>query len=104
MERSFMKGKIAIITGSTQGLGEGIARKLISEGLKGLIISGRNVANGQRLEAEFTAKGCQTIYVKADFAQHNDVIRVIDVAKASFPEIHILVNSAGITDRASLLD
>lgn len=99
-----MKGKVAIITGSTQGLGEGIARKFILEGLEGLIICGRNTIKGRRLETEFTANGCRTIYVEADFAKHDEVLRVLEVAKTSFPEIHILVNSAGITDRATLLD
>lgn len=99
-----MNGKNAIITGSTQGLGESISRRLVQEGLKGLVICGRNSTNGRRLEAEFQSKGCKTIFIEADFSKHEDVLRVIEVARTNFPDIHILVNSAGITDRASLLD
>jgi short-subunit dehydrogenase len=59
-----MKGKNAIITGSTQGIGEAISRKLISKGLSNLIICGRNKDRGNKLSKEFTDLGCKTIYVQ----------------------------------------
>ncbi len=51
-------GKVAVVTGSTQGLGEAIARRLVDEGLiGGLVICGRSVENGERLAREFSDTG-----------------------------------------------
>jgi NAD(P)-dependent dehydrogenase (short-subunit alcohol dehydrogenase family) len=99
-----MRNKNAIITGSTQGLGESISRKLVQEGLSGLVICGRNNENGKRLEAEFSSSGCRTVFVQADLAVHADVMKITQAAEETFGEIHVLVNSAGMTDRSTLLD
>lgn len=48
--------KVAVVTGSTQGLGEAIARRLVDEGLiGGLVICGRSAENGEGLAREFSA-------------------------------------------------
>ncbi len=48
-------GKVAIVTGSTQGLGEAIARRLVDETLvQGLVICGRSAENGQRIARELS--------------------------------------------------
>ena len=61
--------KVAIVTGSTQGLGEAIARRLVDEALiGGLVICGRSAENGERLAREFSARGCRTEFVQADLA------------------------------------
>lgn len=98
-----MKGKTAVVTGSTQGIGEAISRKLIQEGLSGLVICGRNEINGYRLEKEFNSLGCESIYVKADLENIGNCACVIENALSQFSSIDILVNSAAITDRATLL-
>ncbi len=72
-----MKGKNAIITGSTQGIGEAIARKLISKGLSNLIICGRNNNKGNKLSDELTELGCNTIYVKSDLSKLVDCYKII---------------------------
>lgn len=99
-----MRDKIAVITGSTQGLGESIARKLIADGLHGLVICGRNTENGNRLEEEFNELGCKTIYVQTDLANIADCQKIVDVASREFDQVDILVNSAGTTERGSLLE
>ncbi len=99
-----MKGKNAIITGSTQGIGEAIARKLISKGLSNLIICGRNNNKGNKLSDELTELGCNTIYVQSDLSKLEDCNKIIDTAIKSFQTIDILVNSAGTTDRGTLID
>ncbi len=99
-----MKGKSAIITGSTQGIGEAISRKLISEGLNNLIICGRNKEQGIKLSKEYTELGCKTIYVESDLNKIDDCNKIIDIANKSFGTIDILVNSAGITERGTLID
>ena len=54
-------GKTVIITGSTQGLGEAIARKLTAEQASGITISGRNSERGKALAEELTKQGTPTI-------------------------------------------
>ncbi|MCG8604516.1 SDR family oxidoreductase [bacterium] len=96
--------KVAIVTGSTQGLGESISRRLIEAGLRGLIICGRNQLNGTRLSEEFNSLGCDTVYVQTDLVSVDDCRELLAVAEDKFPRVDILVNSAGVTDRGSILD
>jgi NAD(P)-dependent dehydrogenase (short-subunit alcohol dehydrogenase family) len=98
-------GKVAIVTGSTQGLGEAIARRLVDEGLiRGLVICGRSAENGERLAREFVARGCRTEFVRADLAAVEDCRRVAESARRVFGRIDILVNSAATSERGTILD
>ena len=99
-----MAGKIAVITGSTQGLGAETARLFAARGAAGLVICGRNQANGESVAAEISAQGCPTHFVQADLAHIEDCRRVIATAEAHFGKIHALVNSAALTDRGTILD
>src|SRR5579872_7028823 len=97
--------KVAVVTGSTQGLGEAIARRLVDEGLiGGLVICGRNVQNGERLARELTARGCRTEFVQADLASVEDCRRITEAARRAFDRIDILVNSAATSERGTILD
>ena len=72
--------KVAIVTGSTQGLGEAIARKLVAERMVGgLVICGRNTDHGARLASELTGPGCRTELVPADLTRVADCQKVIDL-------------------------
>ncbi len=55
--KASLSGKYAIITGSTQGLGEATTRLFIERGAAGLIICGRSAERGQALAAELSATG-----------------------------------------------
>ena len=55
---SSLQGKIAVITGSTQGLGEATARLFKERGVSGLIINGRNPARGEQVAQSLTGDGC----------------------------------------------
>lgn len=97
--------KVAVITGATQGLGEAIARRLITQRMiDGLVICGRNALNGGRLAKEFADLGCRTEFVQADLAQIDDCRNVIEAARRAFGRIDFLVNSAATTDRGTILD
>ncbi|MCZ8104391.1 MAG: SDR family oxidoreductase [Burkholderiales bacterium] len=99
-----LAGKVAIVTGGTQGLGERIAREFAARGLSGLVITGRNAERGARVAADLSAKGCRTIFVKADLASVEETAAVVPAADAAFRRVDILVNAAGDTDRGTLLD
>ena len=97
--------KVAIVTGSTQGLGEAIARRLVDEALiQGLVICGRSADNGERLAREFGERGCRTEFVRADLAAVDDCRRVVETARRAFDRIDILVNSAATSERGTILD
>jgi len=99
-----LHGKIAVVTGGTQGLGETIARRFAEDGAAGLVICGRNAERGAKVAADLTAKGTPTHYVPADLGKVEDCRRVIAAANSAFGKLHILVNAAAITDRGTILD
>ncbi len=97
--------RVAIVTGSTQGLGEAIARRLVDEALiGGLVICGRNAANGERLARELGTGGCRTEFVRADLALVEDCRRVAEAARRAFGRVDFLVNSAATSERGTILD
>lgn len=97
--------KVAIVTGSTQGLGEAIARRLVDERLiGGLVICGRNAANGERLADQLSVQGCRTEFVRADLAAIEDCRRVADTARRVFDRIDMLVNSAATSERGTIVN
>lgn len=98
-------GKVAVITGGTQGLGAAIARCFATAGAAGLALVGRDQAKGEavaaRIEAD-TGVACQMI--AADLADIDAVRRVLPEADRRFGRVDILVNAAGFTDRGNLLN
>jgi NAD(P)-dependent dehydrogenase (short-subunit alcohol dehydrogenase family) len=97
--------KVAIVTGSTQGLGEAVARELVAERMiGGLVICGRSAASGRRLAGEFTERGCKTEFVSADLSRVEDCRNVIDAARRNFHRIDYLVNSAATSERGTILN
>lgn len=99
-----LRGKIAVVTGSTQGLGEAIAHLFADRGASGLVICGRNAANGAKVRQALEAKGAKAVYVEADLASVADCRTVIAEADTAFGRIDCLINSAAITDRGTILD
>ena len=99
-----LQGKIAVVTGGTQGLGEAIARAFAGAGAAGLVICGRNAANGERVAAEITKAGTPTHFVAADLSKVADCKNVIAVADAKFHRVDVLVNAAALSDRGTILD
>jgi NAD(P)-dependent dehydrogenase (short-subunit alcohol dehydrogenase family) len=99
-----LTGKIAVVTGGSQGLGEAIARLFAERGAAGLIICGRNEANGARVAGEIEATGCPTAFVAADLANVADCRKVIGEADRRFKRVDILVNAAGLTDRGNIFE
>lgn len=98
------RNKIAVITGSTSGLGEATALKLAKEGAKGLVITGRNAQRGEKVRREVSALGAKAIFVPADLADPEACKMLIGKADEHFGCIHGLVNSAAYTDRATIED
>ncbi len=99
-----LAGKYAIVTGSTQGLGEAIARLFAARGAAGLIVCGRNEARGTAVAAALNSKHCQVHFVQCDLANVEDCRRVVATADEKFGRVDILVNAAGVSDRGTIWD
>jgi len=82
--------KIAIVTGGTSGIGEGIAKAFVSEGAK-VVIVGRREEEGRALEKRIGVR-----FVRADVANEADVKGMIDRTLEWFGRLDCLVNNAGI--------
>lgn len=101
---SSLQGKIAIITGSTQGLGEATARLFKERGIRGLILTGRNKERGLLLAESLTDGSCSAHFVQADLANMDEVEKITKTADEQFGTLHILVNAAAFTGRGSIWD
>lgn len=97
------EGKIAIVTGGTQGLGEAVARLFAARGAAGVVICGRNRENGEKVASSLSGD-CKGVFVAADLAQTDDCLNVIAAADKDFGRADCLVNCAAITDRGTILD
>ncbi len=95
-------GKVAVITGGTQGLGEGVARLFAARGAEGLVICGRSAERGEAIAKELTDAGSKTNFVQADLQKVADGRKVIDEAERIFGRVDCLVNCAASTTRGSI--
>jgi NAD(P)-dependent dehydrogenase (short-subunit alcohol dehydrogenase family) len=100
-----LDGRIAVVTGGSQGLGAAIARRFAEAGCAGIVTCGRGAAKGAAVAAEIeAATGVPVAFVAADLAAVADCRAVIAAADARFGRVDVLVNAAGVTDRGTLLD
>jgi 3-hydroxybutyrate dehydrogenase len=99
-----LKGKAALVTGSTSGIGLGIARALAKEGAN-IVVNGfgedRVIAS---VEKELQAFGVRTLYHGADMSKPAEIEDLIRAAERSFGRIDVLVNNAGIQHVANIED
>ena len=86
-----MDGKRVIVTGATSGIGKEAARELVRRGAKVGIV-GRNPERTEKAAAEL---GASEVFI-ADLAELGDVRRVAGEIASRWPELHVLVNNAGI--------
>ena len=95
-----LEGKVAIITGSAQGMGAAHAKLFIEEGAK-VVLTDLNEEKGQQTAAEL---GDNAIFVKQNVTSEEDWKAVVDKAVEAFGKVDVLVNNAGITMAKSILD
>lgn len=96
-------GKVIVVTGSTKGIGRGIAISMAKEGAK-VVVSGRSEDEGRNLVEEIHNLGGSSIFVKTDISKVEDCKNLIEQTKKHFGRIDGLVNNAGIFPRGSLLE
>jgi 2-dehydro-3-deoxy-D-gluconate 5-dehydrogenase len=90
-----LEGKVAVITGSTVGIGYGIAYRLAEAGAK-VVITGRDLDEGKKAEEDLTTFGYKVKFIKVDVSLEEEVKVLVSESIKAFGQINILVNNAGI--------
>lgn len=103
MDTSRLDGKIAVVTGAAQGIGETVARLFAERGIAGLLLTDRQIDKGEAVAADL-ARHVPTTFVHADLADPEQVQAIIPAADKAFGRVDILVNVAGLTDRGGIRD
>ncbi|AGF54941.1 MULTISPECIES: 3-oxoacyl-[acyl-carrier-protein] reductase [Clostridium] len=98
-----LKGKCAIITGASRGIGKAVALKLASLGANIVINYRSNEKEALEVEKEIQNMGVDTLCVKGDISKAEEVEHLITCAKEKFGTIDIMVNNAGITKDTLIL-
>jgi 3-oxoacyl-[acyl-carrier protein] reductase len=93
---STLKGKTAIVTGASKGIGAGIARTLAEKGAAVTVNYSTDKAGAERVVKDIVAKGGKAIAVQGSVAKAADVQRLFAVSKEAFGGLDILVNNAGV--------
>ena len=98
-----LSGRVAIVTGTSRGLGQYLARALAKAGAD-LVVTSRKRESLADFEAEIQALGRRTLSLELDVRDQKSIERMAHAAQEAFGEIDILVNNAGCNVRKPALD
>lgn len=96
MSEGKLQNKVAIVTGSSRGIGSAIAQRLSDEGAKIVVNYAGSSDKAQEVVAQIEAKGGNAIALQADVSKIADIQRLFDQTIEKFGKVDILVNNAGI--------
>lgn len=99
-----LKGKVAVVTGASKGIGAAIAGHLAAEGAAVVVNYASDKAGAERVLAEIVRQGGKGVAVQASVAKLEDVQRLFAEAKRAFGRVDVLVNNAGVYQFAALED
>jgi len=90
-----LSGKVAIVTGSSRGIGKAIALKLADAGAS-VVVTG-HIEDAEPVAKEIRAKGRQSLAVRASVTSAADIEKLVEATLSTFGRVDIIVNNAGIT-------
>jgi short-subunit dehydrogenase len=93
--RGSLAGEVAVVTGSSRGLGLVVARHLAARGAR-LVLCARDPAELERARRELAAGGAEVLAVPCDLTDPADAERLVEAARQRFGGVDVLVNNAGI--------
>jgi len=94
----------AVITGGAQGVGLAIARQLIAEGCKKIMLAGRDARKGEKAVQELSALGAEVAFTSLDLQDTAACLGLVEAAVSRFGTVNVLVNAAATAARGGLLD
>lgn len=97
-----LSGKVAIVTGSSKGIGAGIAKRLAADGASVIVNYAHGAADANAVVQAITAAGGEAFAVRADISKPAEIQPLIDAAVTQFGRLDIVVNNAGIYQIDSL--
>ena len=86
---------VALVTGSTRGIGAGVARRFAAEGAA-VVVTGRSADRGDAVVDEIESEGGDATFVRADMREPAEIEALVDHAVAEHGRIDVLVNNAGV--------
>jgi NAD(P)-dependent dehydrogenase (short-subunit alcohol dehydrogenase family) len=98
-----LSGQVAIVTGTSRGLGQHFARALAKSGAD-LVLTSRRPDDLAAFESEMKSLGRRVVSLALDVRDHASIQKMVADAEAAFGQIHILVNNAGCNVRKPALD
>jgi len=101
---SKLKGKVAIVTGASKGIGASIAKHLTDEGAAVVVNYASSKEDADRVVAEIARDGGRAIAMHADVTKQADIHRLFAETKKAFGRLDILVNNAGVYEFSPLED
>jgi short-subunit dehydrogenase len=101
--KNIFKDKVVIVTGASSGIGEAAAREFAANGSK-VVLAARSEQKLAEIVKEIREAGGIACLQKTDVTNENDCRRLVDKAVAEFGTVHILINNAGLSMRASFDD
>ncbi len=99
---SNLAGKVAIVTGSSKGIGAGIAARLADDGASIIVNYSRSAEDAGVVVERITDAGGKAFAVKADISKPEEIKPLIDAAIEQFGRLDILINNAGVYKMDSL--
>src|SRR5437773_8176974 len=97
-----LKGKVAVVTGASKGIGAAIAEHLAAEGAAVVVNYSSSKAGADSVVKRITQKDGRAIAVQADVSKPDDIQRLFAETKKAFGVLDILVNNAGIYEFSPL--
>jgi 3-oxoacyl-[acyl-carrier protein] reductase len=99
---SSLKGKVAVVTGASKGIGASIAEYLADEGASVVVNYATSKSGADAVVKRITGKGGNAIAVQADVSKPEDITRLFAETKSAYKKVDILVNNAGIYEFSPL--
>ena len=91
-----LKGKVAVVTGASRGIGRGIAERLAKDGASIVVNYTKSAGEAEQVVAGINAQGGTAVAVQADVSKVDDIRRLIQDTLQTFGRLDILINNAGI--------
>src|ERR1700747_2459850 len=98
MKDGKLKGKVAVVTGASKGIGAGIAKEFAAEGAAVVVNYSSSKTDADKVVDEITKRGGKALAVQGNVAKKKEVEQLFGATRKAFGKIDILVNNAGVYD------